>query len=472
MELEIKSEKHKKLVKYLRELIKDSIFENHVFIVGGFVRDSILGTLKDDADVDLVIDTESGGIVFSTWLAYHAGCYVQGKNPCVFPTYGTAKMQIYTSTDFSDIQIECVQTRKEKYDRKSRNPETAFGSIEEDAMRRDLTINALYYNITTGEVMDYSKRGLDDIKNHVIRTTGKPDDVFADDPLRVLRVIRFAHRLGWKIEKNTWFGLINNAKSIASLTPERVTDELNKILLSESPSKAITMFDRCNVLPYLMPYLIKAKHIYQDLRPRRTLYEHILDTLDRTPPVIETRLAALFHDLGKIKTYDKGFMFHQHVSAECVEIIMKAMKYSNAMIDTVKKAVENHEAFSQYSNRSIPRPQVIRKFVAKFDGNDHDLEVALDLMHANNISQMYGKKVRLVPGIKEKIAELDKKQESGKKIVLPIDGHMVMKEFKIKPGPILGVIIKKIREKVIENPSLSREDALAIAKKCLQESAV
>ena len=463
MELEIQNEKHKKLVEYLKNTIKGSIFEGHAFIVGGFIRDCLFGNLKDNADIDIVIDNKSGGTVFATWLAYHAGCYVQSKNPCIFPSYGTAKLQIYTMPEFSDIQIECVETRKAKM---------VFGSIEEDAMLRDLTINALYYNISTGEILDYSKRGFDDIKNHIIRTTGEPDKIYTEDPLKILRTIRFANELGWRVEKNTWLGLINNAKKIAGLAPERVTDELNKILLSKTPSKAITMSDRCNVLPYLMPYMTKAKHVYQDLRPKRTLYEHILEVLDKTPPVLETRLAALFHDLGKIKTYEKGFMFHQHISSEFVEIIMEAMKYSKAMIDTVKKAVEHHEDFSQYGNNTIPRPQVIRKFVSKFNGNDHDLEVALDLIHANNISQMYGKKVKLVPGIRKKIEELDKKNESGKQIKLPISGLDIMKEFKIKAGPILGLIIKKEKEKVIENPSFSKEDAMAIAKECIQKNAV
>jgi tRNA nucleotidyltransferase/poly(A) polymerase len=140
------------------------------------------------------------------------------------------------------------------------------------------------------------------------------------------------------------------------------------------------------------------------------------------------------------------------------EEVLKAMKYSNAVVNTVKKAIEYHEDFSSYFGGTVPRPAVIRKFVSKFEGNDKDLEVALDLIHANNITQMYGKKVKLVPGIKQKIKELDEKQESGKKIVIPINGKDIMAEFNLKPGPALGLIMDKVKSKVIEDPSITKEE--------------
>jgi len=456
--LKINDSKYIKLIDRIKELIKGSIFENKVYIVGGFVRDAILG--KPIKDIDLVIEAPDGGIGFASWLAFHTGCHINGKNPCIFPTYGTAKLQIYSDPEISDIEIECVQTRKEKYDKNSRNPSTVYGTIQEDAMRRDLTINALYYNISTDEVCDYTKMGLDDIKNHVIRTTGDANMIFDDDPLRILRVIRFSTRLGWKIEKNTWLGMIMNSKRVSILTQERVTDEINKILLSDNPSDAIRMLDRCNVLRKIFPSLDMSKHVYQDLRPLRTLYEHVLETLDKTPKVLETRLAALFHDIGKLKTYEKGFLYHSQIGADMAEEVMKAMKYSNATISTVKKAIEVHDDFSSYMSNSIPRPAVIRKFVAKFDGNDNDLNVALDLIHANNITQMYGKKIKLVPGIRKKIEELDKKSkaESGKKIEIPLSGKDIMAEFNLRPGPVIGTIMAKIKSKVIENPYVTKEE--------------
>ncbi len=465
--LKINDAKYVRLIERIRTLIKDSLFEGKVYIVGGFVRDAILG--NPIKDVDIVVESENGGITFATWLAYHTGCHVQSKNPCIFPTYGTAKMQIYTDPELSDIELECVQTRKEKYNKETRNPDTAYGTIEQDAMRRDLTINALYYNISTDEICDFTHRGLDDIKNHIIRTTGDADLIFDDDPLRILRVVRFANRLGWPIEKKTWVGMITNSKRIGILSQERVTDEINKMLLSDNPSDAIRRLDRCNVLHRVLPSLTMSKHVYQDLNPKRTLYEHVLETLDKTPKVLETRLAALFHDIGKLKTYEKSFMFHSQIGADMAEEVMKAMKYSNAIIDTVKKAIENHEEFSSYFGGTVPRPAVIRKFVSKFDGNDKDLEVALDLIHANNITQMYGKKVKLVPGIKQKIEELDKKNESGKKITIPINGKDIMAEFNLRPGPTLGTIMDKVKNKVIEDPSITKEGLFKFVEEYLKK---
>ena len=210
--LKINDHKYEVLINKIKNLIKGSIFEGKVYIVGGFVRDAILGSpIKD---VDIVVEAPDGGIGFATWLAYHTDCFVNTKNPCVFPTYGTAKVQITSDPEIADIELECVQTRKEKYNKESRNPATADGSIQEDAMRRDLTINALYYNITTDEICDFTHRGLDDIKNHVIRTTGDANMIFDDDPLRILRVVRFSTRLGWPIDKDTWIGMILNSKRI------------------------------------------------------------------------------------------------------------------------------------------------------------------------------------------------------------------------------------------------------------------
>jgi tRNA nucleotidyltransferase (CCA-adding enzyme) len=214
----------------------------------------------------------------------------------------------------------------------------------------------------------------------------------------------------------------------------------------------------------VIPALTISKHVYQHLTPQITLYEHTLDVLDKTPKRLETRLAALFHDVGKIKTYDKNFLFHQNVGAEMAEDVLRAMKYSNAIISKVKLAIEHHEDFSSYMGSSIPRPAVIRKFVSNFDGYDDTLDIALDLIHANNISQIYGKKARLVPGIRAKIKELDKKNESGKNIVIPVNGNEVMAHLGIRPSKILGTIFDKLKIACIKEPGLTKEDALAIAK--------
>ena len=193
----MKETEFKKIANYIGEIIKDSPFYLHTYIVGGSVRDLCMG--NEIKDIDLVIDLENGGIEFAK---YCMDKELLTHDVVLFERYGVA---MFAFKEFPNEQIECVMTRGEKYlDRNSRNPETVFAGIEDDCIRRDLTINALYYNISTGEIVDMVG-GLKDIKNKVIRTTNEnPDIVFDDDPLRICRVVRFSIRYGWDIEPKTY----------------------------------------------------------------------------------------------------------------------------------------------------------------------------------------------------------------------------------------------------------------------------
>ena len=178
--------------KYVADAIAGTEFEGNVYAVGGSVRDYVME--QEIKDIDYVVSLPDGGIRLAEFL----------DNKCLTSTpvvkyerYGTAMVRL---SEFPNENIEFVQTRSEKYSKDSRNPETEYGSIEEDALRRDLTINALYFNISTGKIVDPTGWGMFDIENHTIRTTTDPDKVFEDDPLRILRVIRFAARFGWVME--------------------------------------------------------------------------------------------------------------------------------------------------------------------------------------------------------------------------------------------------------------------------------
>lgn len=162
-----KDEKIKKLIKLIQDTIKLTHFEGKVYLVGGCVRDSLLGL--PCKDVDLVIEMPNGGILFAGYMAMKHKCFAANTNPVVFETYGTAKFQLYKDEDLKDIEIECVQTRKEQYHKESRNPDTAYGTIQEDAARRDLTINALYYNISTEKILDPTNYGINDLTEKILR---------------------------------------------------------------------------------------------------------------------------------------------------------------------------------------------------------------------------------------------------------------------------------------------------------------
>ena len=226
-------ERFKEIVGALQKHIGRSRFKGHVFCVGGCVRDLVMG--KEIKDIDLVVDLPDGGINLAAFLSNKG---VLKHTPITYPTYGTAMFKL---NEFPDEELEAVQTRKEQYkDKKSRNPETEYGSLREDAFRRDLTINALYYDISNGKITDPTGMGMEDIKIKLIRTTSKPEVIFNDDPLRILRCLRFASRFGkgWHISKETMVGIGKTATRLNIITRERIQNELNNILLSPTPEKA------------------------------------------------------------------------------------------------------------------------------------------------------------------------------------------------------------------------------------------
>lgn len=465
--LNIKDSTIIKLIDYIKDSIKGTLFEGHVYIVGGAVRDWIMG--KPCKDIDIVVDIRDGGIGFANFIAFKNGCLISKKNPVVFPTYGTAKFQLLSNEEFAEFEIECVQTRKEQYHKDSRNPSTAFGSIEEDAMRRDLTINALYYNVTTDEIKDYTGRGRYDIAHHIIRTPSSPDIIFNDDPLRILRVIRFATRFGWGIEKKTWLGMVKNSKRILIVSQERITDEINKILLTDKPSLGIKRMLCCNrLLEYVLPGVLFQKHVFQNMYPKVSVFEHSMEVLDCIEPKLEYRLAALFHDIGKLVTYDKDFMFHATAGAPLTEKLMKAMKYPNTTISNVSVAVALHETLSGYRDKEMPSKKFLRKFKS-ITGKNYDL--IMSLIDANNKCQYYGKKPNQVTMIREKIAQLEVKEHKNLSVVkLPINGNDIMKNFDVKSGPLIGKLLKTVKEAYFDNPKITKEECLDLVSDTIKKT--
>lgn len=227
------NKRYNDICSYLKKVTDGTEWTNHVFVVGGCVRDEVMK--RPIKDVDLAVDLLNGGIRFSMWL-YEKG--LTTREPVTYPTYSTAMFHL---KEFPNDELEAVQTRKETYeDKTNRNPTTAYGTIKEDCMRRDLTINALYKNITSGEILDMTERGLDDIKNHIIRTPLDADITFDDDPLRMLRCIRFATRYGWAIEKTTLEAIHRNHKRLEIITAERIKDEITKIFsVGENSAQAL-----------------------------------------------------------------------------------------------------------------------------------------------------------------------------------------------------------------------------------------
>jgi len=457
-----KEERIIKLIEFIKDEIKDTAFRNHVFVVGGSIRDSLLGLKVKD--IDLVVDIPNGGVLLSTFLTAKNNCYRTGKNPVIYNKYGTAKFQFLNHNEFNDIEIECVQTRKEQYHNESRNPKVVFGELEEDAKRRDFTVNSIYYNISSDRIED-PNNGLDDILNAVIKTPSNPRIIFMEDPLRILRAVRFSCKLGWGIEKDTWLGMIENAHRIDIISQERITDEITKILTSHKPSVGIRKMLGCGLLHRVLPDIYDLIGVSEC--GKLSLFDHTMSVLDVVNPCIEHRLAALFHDVGKVVVNGVN---SKHVdvpsfSSDIASHDLFMMKYPNSVIDTVEKAIKYHMAFSNYGEYEIPRDKILRKFIHLVGDS---IAPTFDLMNANNAFCGRNKKKTQVMNILNRMEELEN-IENMQNVKLPVSGKDIMEKFNLKQSPLIGTLLNEIREAYFERPDITKEECFELVDKILNK---
>lgn len=456
-------DKFYKIVDYLKGVIKGTEFENHCFVVGGAVRDLVME--NEIKDVDLVLDINGGGIRFAEWM--EANGYTKGS-VVTYPTYGTAMFKL---KEFEDIEIECVQTRKEQYkDKNSRNPETEYGTILEDALRRDLTINALYWGISNEAIIDPTTKGIKDIMEHRIRVTSDPNIVFSDDPLRMMRVIRFSCRFGWDIEEETFQGIVLNAKRLSIITKERISDELNKILITKNAVNGIYMLMQTNLCLNIIPELYEMEDMQQNKYHIGDVLTHSLAVLDlvvRRPywgsSNLITRMAALLHDIGKIKvrTIDENgnihFYKHELASVELVETILKRLKYSNDFIEKVKFLVKNHMRTKQWGdNCEHMKDKTLRKL--QYECGYAKFFALMTLIDADNKSHAEGYCLpHQVYMISRRCNQMVDEGTDMFDYKLPIDGNDVMEIKGIQPGKDVRKCLDYAMKLAYNNPKMDRE---------------
>lgn len=445
------------ITEYIGVIIKGTPFENHVFAVGGSVRDFYMG--NDIKDIDVVIDLPHGGVNFANW------CKEQGytNTVVIYETYGTA---MFKFKQFPGEEIECVMTRGEKYiDKDSRNPVTAFAPIEEDSIRRDLTINALYYNVSTGEILDLVG-GRSDIDNHVVRTTNQdPDVVFDDDPLRILRVIRFASRYGWAIEKKTYKSMQKNVRRLKIITKERIQAELNKILTCDHPVMGVELMHKIGAMQYVIPEFEECYGMEQNKYHFGDVAAHTLEVLhyhsEHYEPTVVERLACLLHDIGKpatrsVKDGKIHFYDHEYVGVGIAIRIMKDLKYDNDTIKDVAFLIENHMRTKQAG----PGAKYIKdKTLNKLLYQCGTFERFCSLMRIIDCDNMAHAKEYCIPdqyeGLVKKVSESkDHMRMFGYK--LPVTGDDIMEVLDIGPGPLISEINKRLLNQAFMDPGISR----------------
>ena len=331
-----------KILDYFRGLSEGTKWDGHLYAVGGCVRDEILGAPIHD--VDIAVDLPDGGVKFAMWLLRHK--YLV-EMPVLFRKFGTAKLRL---RKFPEEEIEVVQTRAEKYtDKTSRCPEVVNGTIEEDCFRRDFTVNTLYRSIKTGEILDMTGRGVHDIREGVIRTPLDPYETFDDDPVRILRCLRFAARFGWKIEEATMEALEKSVGRLAIVSRERWSAEFRKMLFGRNVRDSLGVLARIGGLKY-MNQLIREMSETTPESGDKTILEMGIDAVCRLEEEgVEDearRLAAFFGNVGMLRAAvrDKSGIMryprHEHVGGLMTARLLTHMGVDKALAEDVKNIIQ------------------------------------------------------------------------------------------------------------------------------------
>ncbi|MDH7447001.1 CCA tRNA nucleotidyltransferase [Aquimarina sp. 2201CG14-23] len=453
-------------VKNYKEALQHSVFNTitkaaanlqlESYVIGGFVRDFILqrGTAKD---IDIV--AIGSGIALAKEVSK-----LLPNNPKIqiFKTYGTAMLKA------DDIEVEFVGARKESYQENSRNPIVENGSLQDDQNRRDFTINALALNLSKenfGDILDPFD-GLEDLRSKIIRTPLNPDITYSDDPLRMMRAIRFATQLNFKIEEKSLKAITKNKDRIKIITKERIVDELHKILLSEKPSIGFLLLEKTGLLPYILPELEALKGIdeVEGQKHKDNFYHtlEVVDNISQNTDDLWLRWAALLHDIGKAPTkrFSKkvGWTFHGH------EFVGSKMVFK--LFKRLKMPLNDKMKFVQKMVLMSSRPIVIASDVTDsavrrlvFDAGDY-IEELMTLCEADITTKnpkRFKKYHNNFKVVRQKMVEVEERDHI-RNFQPPVSGEEIMKAFNIKPSREIGIIKEAIKEAILEGEISNEHD--------------
>lgn len=419
------------------------------YVVGGYVRDLFLERASNDIDVVVV----GSGIRVAEELKGQLG---RKAHLSVFRNFGTAQVK------YRDLEVEFVGARKESYSHDSRKPHVEDGTLEDDQNRRDFTINALAICLNHdrfGELVDPFD-GVYDMEDGIIRTPLDPDITFSDDPLRMLRCIRFATQLNFYIEDETFDALGRNAERIKIISGERVMEELNKIMATPTPSKGFVDLHRCGLLQILMPELTNLDIVEtRNGKKHKNNFYHTLEVLDnvaRHSDNIWLRWAALLHDIGKTKSkrWDplQGWTFHNHnfIGAKMVPPLFRRLKLPmDAKMKYVQKMVDLHMRPIVIADEEVT-DSAVRRLIN--DAGD-DIDDLMILCEADITSKNHERKQRFLDNfaaVRVKLADL--KERDYKRLLQPvIDGNEIMEMFHLQPSREVGTLKQTLKDAVLDN---------------------
>lgn len=447
MIINLNQNKNLKLFKIISEVAHQN--QQTVYIVGGYVRD-LLMKRKASTDIDFV--TESSGITLAESIA-------QSINPNtkvnVFKTYGTAMFR------YKDLELEFVGARKESYTEDSRKPEVEIGTLEDDQKRRDFTINAMAISLNKdnfGELID-PFNGLLDLEHKILRTPLEPLQTYSDDPLRMMRAIRFASTLDFNIEENSLQAIATEVNRIEIVSMERIMVEFNKIMLAAKPSLGLKLLEETGLLQFILPELTALKGIEEiDGQVHKDNFYHTLEVVDNISQHTDKlwlRWSALLHDIGKAPTKkyveNTGWTFHGHeyLGSKMTKSIFKRLKLPlNQDQKYVEKLVRMHArpiaVIADHASDSA-----LRRLL--FDSGE-DLEDLLTLCKSDITTKNSSKQARFKKNfeyVAQKIKEVEEKDQV-RNFQPPISGEEIMQLFDLKPGKEIGILKEKVKEAILE----------------------
>lgn len=453
--MNIKKHFNRKVFKLLSETADEMNME--CYVVGGYVRDLLLHRPSKDIDVVVV----GSGIQMAEKFSSKLG---KGSHISVFKNFGTAQVK------YRDLEVEFVGARKESYSHDSRKPIVEDGTLEDDQNRRDFTINAMAVCMSQnrfGELID-PFNGLKDLEDQIIRTPLNPDITFSDDPLRMMRCIRFATQLNFYIEDGTFDALERNKNRISIISYERITDELNKILLSRIPSIGFVNLDRCGLLELIFPELVALQGVEtRNKRSHKDNFYHTLEVVDNIAKVSDNlwlRWATLLHDIGKPRTkrWDPrlGWTFHNHnyIGERMIPDIFRRMKLPlNEKMKYVQKLVNLHMRPIVIADDVVTDSAVRRLlFEAGNDIDDLMLLCEADITSKNELrKQRFLDNFKLV---RQKLKDLEEKDRI-RNFQPPVDGDEIMHTFNLSPCKEIGILKNAIKDAILDGIIPNEHDA-------------
>lgn len=428
------------------------------YVVGGYVRDLFLERPSNDIDVVVV----GSGIQVASELKAVLG---KKAHLSVFRNFGTAQVK------YKHTEVEFVGARRESYSHDSRKPVVEDGTLEDDQNRRDFTINALAVCLNKarfGELVD-PFGGVDDLWDGIIRTPLDPDVTFSDDPLRMMRCVRFATQLNFFIEDETFEALEHNAERIKIISGERIEEELNKIMMTPTPSKGFIDLYRCGLLQIILPELVALDVVEtRNGRAHKNNFYHTLEVLDNICKHTDNlwlRWSALLHDVGKAKCkrWDSvaGWTFHNHnyVGAKMVPNIFRRLKLPmDSKMKYVQKQVDLHMRPIVIADEEVTDSAVRRLM------NDagEDIDDLMTLCEADITSKNVARKQRFLDNfriVREKLKDL--KERDYKRLLQPcIDGNEIMNMFHLKPSREVGILKQTLKDAVLDNKVANEREPL------------